>query len=35
MLYNVPHSPFHAYQKDVEKYYARYEKGWEVFATTL
>jgi arylsulfatase len=28
--YNAPHSPFHAYREDVEKYYDRYEEGWEV-----
>ena len=28
--YNAPHSPFHAYREDVEKYYERYEAGWEV-----
>ena len=29
LSYNAPHSPFHAYEKDVEKYYKRYEAGWE------
>jgi arylsulfatase len=29
LSYNAPHSPFHAYEKDVKKYYKRYEAGWE------
>lgn len=29
LAYNAPHSPLHAYQKDVGKYYDRYEEGWE------
>ncbi|QHI70677.1 sulfatase-like hydrolase/transferase [Tichowtungia aerotolerans] len=30
LAFNAPHSPLHAYQKDVEKYVERYEAGWEV-----
>jgi arylsulfatase A-like enzyme len=29
LAYNAPHTPLHAYEKDVEKYVKRYEAGWE------
>ena len=29
LSYNAPHSPLHVYEKDVKKYYQRYEAGWE------
>ncbi len=29
LAFNAPHSPLHAYEADVEKYYKRYEAGWE------
>ena len=30
LAFNAPHTPLHAYKKDVEKYYDRYEAGWEI-----
>lgn len=29
LSFNAPHTPLHAYEEDVEKYYDRYEAGWE------
>ena len=29
LAFNAPHTPLHAYRKDVEKYTKRYEAGWE------
>lgn len=29
LAYNAPHTPLHGYKEDVEKYYGRFDEGWE------
>jgi len=29
LSFNAPHTPLHGYKEDVEKYYGRFDEGWE------